>query len=45
VVPNFALDVTVALTNLVPTTPVRGAAGRRPCFAMERLMTGQRARA
>jgi carbon-monoxide dehydrogenase large subunit len=37
VVPSFALDVTVALTNLVPTTPVRR---RRPqaVFAMERLM-------
>ena len=38
VVPNFALDVTVALTNLVPTTPVRGAGRPQAVFAMERLM-------
>ena len=38
VVPNFALDVIVALTNLVPTTPVRGAGRPQAVFAMERLM-------
>jgi aerobic carbon-monoxide dehydrogenase large subunit len=38
VVPNFQLDVTVALTNLVPTTPVRGAGRPQAVFAMERLM-------
>ena len=37
-VPSFALDVTVALTNLVPTTPVRGAGRPQAVFAMERLM-------
>jgi aerobic carbon-monoxide dehydrogenase large subunit len=38
VVPNYALDVTVALTNKVATTPVRGAGRPQAVFAMERLM-------
>jgi carbon-monoxide dehydrogenase large subunit len=31
VLPAYSLDVTVAYTNKVPTTPVRGAGGLRPC--------------
>jgi carbon-monoxide dehydrogenase large subunit len=38
VIPNYALDVTVALTNKVATTPVRGAGRPQAVFAMERLM-------
>jgi aerobic carbon-monoxide dehydrogenase large subunit len=38
VVPAFRLDVTVALTNKTPTTPVRGAGRPQAVFAMERLM-------
>jgi carbon-monoxide dehydrogenase large subunit len=38
VVPSYALDVTVALTNKVATTPVRGAGRPQAVFAMERLM-------
>ena len=38
VVPSFHLDVSVALTNKVPTTPVRGAGRPQAVFAMERLM-------
>jgi carbon-monoxide dehydrogenase large subunit len=38
VVPTYALDVTVALTNKVATTPVRGAGRPQAVFAMERLM-------
>jgi carbon-monoxide dehydrogenase large subunit len=38
VVPNYALDVSVVLTNKVATTPVRGAGRPQAVFAMERLM-------
>lgn len=38
VVPNYMLDVTVAFTNKVATTPVRGAGRPQAVFAMERLM-------
>jgi carbon-monoxide dehydrogenase large subunit len=38
VIPNYALDVTVVLTNKVATTPVRGAGRPQAVFAMERLM-------
>src|SRR5438067_213238 len=38
VLPAYALDVTVAYTNKVPTTPVRGAGRPQAVFAMERLM-------
>jgi aerobic carbon-monoxide dehydrogenase large subunit len=38
VVAAYALDVTVALTNKVATTPVRGAGRPQAVFAMERLM-------
>jgi carbon-monoxide dehydrogenase large subunit len=38
VVPAYELDVTVAYTNKVPTTPVRGAGRPQAVFAMERLM-------
>jgi aerobic carbon-monoxide dehydrogenase large subunit len=38
VVPSYALDITVALTNKVATTPVRGAGRPQAVFAMERLM-------
>ncbi|MDB5640815.1 MAG: carbon monoxide dehydrogenase large subunit [Hyphomicrobiales bacterium] len=38
VVPSYRLDVRVALTNKVATTPVRGAGRPQAVFAMERLM-------
>jgi aerobic carbon-monoxide dehydrogenase large subunit len=38
VVPAFAFQVTVVLTNRVPTTVVRGAGRPQAVFAMERLM-------
>lgn len=38
VVPNFRLEVSVALTNKTPTTPVRGAGRPQAVFAMERLL-------
>ena len=38
VVPAYRLNVTVAYTNKVPTTPVRGAGRPQAVFAMERLM-------
>jgi carbon-monoxide dehydrogenase large subunit len=38
VIPAYQLDVTVALTNKTPTTPVRGAGRPQAVFAMERLM-------
>ena len=38
VVPAYDLAVTVAYTNKVPTTPVRGAGRPQAVFAMERLL-------
>ena len=38
VVPNYRLECTVAITNKVPTTPVRGAGRPQAVFAMERMM-------
>ncbi len=38
VVPAYQLDVKVALTNKVATTPVRGAGRPQAVFAMERLL-------
>jgi carbon-monoxide dehydrogenase large subunit len=38
VVPAYRLECTVAITNKVPTTPVRGAGRPQAVFAMERLM-------
>jgi aerobic carbon-monoxide dehydrogenase large subunit len=38
VVPAYALEATVVLTNRVPTTVVRGAGRPQAVFAMERLM-------
>lgn len=38
VIPAYNLDVTVAFTNMVPTTPLRGAGRPQAVFAMERLM-------
>ena len=38
VVPNYHMDVRVALTNKVPVTPVRGAGHPQGIFAMERLL-------
>jgi len=38
VVPAYKIEVTVALTNRVPTTVVRGAGRPQAVFAMERLM-------
>jgi aerobic carbon-monoxide dehydrogenase large subunit len=38
VLPSYELEVTVAYTNKVPTTPVRGAGRPQAVFAMERLM-------
>jgi carbon-monoxide dehydrogenase large subunit len=37
-VPNYRLEMTVAITNKVPTTPVRGAGRPQAVFAMERLL-------
>ena len=36
--PNYRLEVSLALTNMVPVTPVRGAGRPQGTFAMERLM-------
>jgi carbon-monoxide dehydrogenase large subunit len=38
VLPNLDLAITLALTNKVPTTPVRGAGRPQGTFAMERLL-------
>lgn len=38
VIPNYRLDMTVGMTNKVPTTPVRGAGRPQAVFAMERLL-------
>jgi carbon-monoxide dehydrogenase large subunit len=38
VIPNFRLDVAVAFTNKVPTSPVRGAGRPEAAVVMERLM-------
>jgi carbon-monoxide dehydrogenase large subunit len=38
VVPAYSLELTVALTNRVPTTVVRGAGRPQAVFVMERLM-------
>jgi carbon-monoxide dehydrogenase large subunit len=38
VVPSYRIELTVALTNRVPTTVVRGAGRPQAVFAMERLM-------
>ena len=37
-VPNYAMNVKVALTNKVPVTPVRGAGHPQGTFVMERLL-------
>ena len=44
VLPAYELNVTVAYTNKVPTTPVRGAGRPQAVFAMERLLGPRRAR-
>src|SRR5262249_58544344 len=38
VIPAYRLECTVAITNKVATTPVRGAGRPQAGFAMERLM-------
>jgi carbon-monoxide dehydrogenase large subunit len=38
VVPNFNVEMVVAFTNKVPTSPVRGAGRPQAVFVMERLM-------
>ena len=38
VVPNYRIDLKVAVTNKVPVTPVRGAGQPQGVFAMERLL-------
>ncbi len=38
VIPSFRLDVSVAFTNKVPTSPVRGAGRPQAAVVMERLM-------
>jgi len=38
VIPNFSVDMIVAFTNKVPTSPVRGAGRPQAVFVMERLM-------
>jgi carbon-monoxide dehydrogenase large subunit len=40
VVPAYSLDVKVAITNKVATSPVRGAGRPQAVFAMERLLDG-----
>ena len=37
-IPAYKIESTVALTNRVPTTVVRGAGRPQAVFAMERLM-------
>jgi carbon-monoxide dehydrogenase large subunit len=37
-IPAYKLDVTVALTNLVPVTPIRGAGQPQAVFVMERML-------
>jgi carbon-monoxide dehydrogenase large subunit len=37
-IPAYKLDVTVALTNLVPVTPIRGAGQPQAAFVMERIL-------
>ncbi len=37
-IPAYKLDVTVAFTNMVATTPLRGAGRPQAVFAMERLL-------
>lgn len=38
VIPHFRMDMVVAFTNKVPTSPVRGAGRPQAVFAMERMM-------
>jgi len=38
IVPAYAMDVKVALTNKVPVTPIRGAGQPQGVFVMERLL-------
>ncbi len=38
ILPNLAIEVSVAATNKVPVTPVRGAGRPQGTFAMERLL-------
>jgi aerobic carbon-monoxide dehydrogenase large subunit len=38
IVPAYAMDVKVALTNKVPVTPIRGAGQPQGIFVMERLL-------
>ena len=38
VIPHYRLEMTVAMTNKVATTPVRGAGRPQAVFAMERLL-------
>jgi len=38
VLPNYKMDIVVALTNKISTTPVRGAGRPQGVFVMERLM-------
>ncbi len=38
VIPSFHIDMVVAFTNKVPTSPVRGAGRPQAVFVMERLM-------
>ena len=38
VLPNYSLDITLASTNKVPVTPVRGAGRPQGTFVMERLI-------
>jgi len=38
VIPAYEIDITVAFTNMVPTTPLRGAGRPQAVFVMERMM-------
>ncbi len=44
VLPNFSLQVSIAATNKVPVTPVRGAGRPQGTFVMERLLDRAAAR-
>lgn len=38
IIPAYKLDITVAFTSMVPTTPLRGAGRPQAVFVMERLL-------
>ncbi len=44
ILPNFSLEISIAATNKVPVTPVRGAGRPQGTFVMERLLDRAAAR-